>query len=626
MSHNQFSLLKEKRFLPFFITQALGALNDNVFKTALMLLISHKAASQLPFSSDIAVNIAAILFIFPFFIFSSTAGQIAEKYEKSFTIRKIKLAEIIIMLLAVVGIYLENIPALLFILFLMGFQSAIFGPIKYGLLPQHLHTDELVGGNALVESSTFVAILIGTIFGTAVMTLGDNWALPLAIALLLVSITGYIASRSIPETPAVEPMLKINWNVFTEIHRNFKFMASNQVVFLAVIGISWFWFYGAVYLTQIPNYAKSTLAGDESVVGLLLTALTLGIAIGSMLCEKLSAGRVEVGLVPIGAFGLSFFGYDLYLANTASQLTAQFNFQQLLEQPETWRVLIDAMLIGAFGGLFTVPLYALIQKEGDRKHMSRLIAGLNIMNALFMVFSGLFAIALLNYGLTIPELFLTTAMVNLIIAFYIFIKSPEFFIRFVIWLLVNTIYRIKNTNMDVIPKHGACVLVCNHVSFIDALIIGGYSKRNVRFVMHHTIFKMPIIGSFFKLANAIPIAPAHEDHDLMNQAFDKIASELEKGEVVCIFPEGKLTSNGEINEFKSGIEKIIERTPVPVIPMALIGLWGSWFSRFNGKAMTGLPKKFMAKVKLIAGPAILPELVTAKLLFEKVSMLKESNT
>lgn len=624
MSHNQFDLLREKRFFPFFITQALGALNDNVFKTALMILISHKLSSQLPFNSDIAVNVAAILFILPFFIFSSTAGQLAEKFEKSASIRKIKLAEIAIMSLAVVGIYFENVLWLLFILFLMGFQSAIFGPIKYGLLPQHLHTDELVGGNALVESSTFVSILIGTIFGTAVMATGENWALPLSISLLVISTIGYLSSRSIPITPAVAPELKINWNSFSEIIRNFKFMARDKTVFLAVLGISWFWFYGAVYLTQIPNYAKSTLAGDESVVGLLLTALTLGIAIGSMLCEKLSAGRVEVGIVPIGAIGLSVFGYDLYLANPMTGLEAAYDFKQVLAQPGTWRVLMDATLVGVFGGLFTVPLYALIQKVGDKKHMSRLIAGLNIMNAFFMVLSGGFAILILQSGFSIPELFMISAAVNALVAIYIFSKAPEFIFRFITWLLVNTIYRIRNNNLHIIPKHGACVLVCNHVSFIDALIIAGYCKRNVRFVMYHKIFKTPGIGTFFKLANAIPIAPAHEDKQIMEAAFDQIANELENGKVVCLFPEGKLTPDGKIGEFKKGIEKIINRTPVTVIPLALKGLWGSWFSRINGVAMSGIPKKFMAKIQLVAGEPIAPEEVTAERLFDKVSALKES--
>ncbi|WP_444995585.1 MFS transporter [Aliikangiella sp. IMCC44359] len=625
MSNSQFSLLKEKRFLPFFITQALGALNDNVFKNALVILLSYETATKLPIKSEIAVNMAAILFILPFFIFSATAGQLAEKYEKSRSIRYVKLAEIIIMMFAVVGLYLQNFYILFAVLFLMGFQSAIFGPLKYGLLPQQLHTEELVGGNALVESGTFLAILLGTIIGGTIMTIEENSVLFLSVTLISVSAIGYLSSRKIPLTPAVVSDLKINWNPITEIHRNFKFMLTNKTVFLAILGISWFWFYGAVYLTQIPNYTKSTLAGDKSVATLFLTAFSIGIGIGSMLCEKLSAGRIEVGLVPIGAFGLSFFGYDLYMANTASGLSPMYDYVQFFWLEGSWRILIDAILIGIFGGLFTVPLYALVQQRGDKEHMSRLIAGLNIMNAFFMVISGGFAILLLSLGLTIPELFLATACINVLVAIYIFTKAPEFIFRFITWLLVNTIYRIQNHNLQVVPKHGACVIVCNHVSFVDALIIAGYCKRNIRFVMYHKIFKAPIIGWFFKMANAIPIAPAHENKKLMKTAFDKIAKELENGEVVCIFPEGKLTPDGEIGEFKKGIEKIIERNPVPVIPMALKGLWGSWFSRFNGKVMKGIPRKFMAKIQLLAGPPVEAKDVSAAYLYQQVKNLKDSN-
>jgi len=621
MSHNQFDLLKEKRFLPFFITQSLGALNDNVFKNALVILIAYSAAEKMNFDSSILVNLAAILFILPFFIFSAVAGQLADKFEKSKTIRIVKLAEIGIMVLAIVGFYINSIPWLLFVLFLMGFQSAIFGPIKYGFLPQHLHTEELTGGNALIEMGTFLSILLGTILGGILIALDSNSILYLSITIMSISILGYLSSRPIPLTPAVAPEIKINWNIFRESYRNIKFCSQNKTVFLSILGISWFWFYGAVFLTQIPNYTKGTLAGDESVATLFLTAFSLGIGIGAMICERLSAGRVEAGLVPIGAFGLSFFAYDLFLANQSSGLTPIYDYQQFLASDGSWRVLIDASLIGLFGGLFTVPLYSLIQKEGDKKHMSRLFAGLNIMNAFFMVLSGAFAIIILQSGFTIPELFMLTSTVNILVAVYIFTKAPEFIFRFITWLLVNTLYRIKNTNLQAIPKHGGCVLVCNHVSFIDALIIGGYCKRNIRFVMYHKIFKAPVIGSFFKMANAIPIAPAHEDKELMKAAFDKIASELEKGEVVCIFPEGKITADGKINEFKTGIEKIIQRTPVPVIPLALKGLWGSWFSRKNGPAMTGIPKKFMAKIELLAGEPIESDDVSAELLFDKVNNL-----
>lgn len=625
MSHNQFSLMKEKRFLPFFITQALGALNDNIFKNALVILIAYTAAKNMGLNSSVLVNLAAILFILPFFLFSAIAGQLADKYEKSSMIKKIKLAEIFIMLLAVIGFYTDSIYGLLFVLFLMGFQSALFGPIKYAFLPQHLNHEEIVGGNALVEMGTFISILLGTILGGILIALDENNILYLSLTILSVSCLGYLSSQKIPETPSVDKKLSINWNIFSESIRNLKFTTTNKTVFLSILGISWFWFFGAVFLAQIPNYTKETLAGDESVATLFLTAFSFGIGIGALICEKLSAGRVEAGLVPIGAAGLSIFSYDLYLANQNFGLEPIYNYLEFLDQPSAWRVLIDASLIGVFGGIFTVPLYALIQKIGDQQYMARLFAGLNIINALFMVISGIYAITILNAGFSIPQLFLITSIINIFVAIYIFIKAPEFIFRLITWLLINTIYRIRPTNLDKIPKHGSYVLVCNHVSFVDALIIAGYCKRNIRFVMYHKIFKAPVIGWFFKMANAIPIAPAHEDKQLMQSAFDKIAEELENGKVICIFPEGKLTPDGKIGEFKKGVEKIVERSQVPVIPLALKGLWGSWFTRKDGPAMTGIPRHFMAKIHLTAGDPIPAENVTAELLFEKVSQLKNNH-
>jgi len=624
--HSGLKLLAEKRFGPYFITQALGALNDNVFKNALVILFTYQWASQFSLSTSVMVNAAAVLFILPFFLFSAIAGQLADKYEKSAMIRKLKMAEIAIMGLATLGFVFAMPYALLFVLFLMGFQSAIFGPLKYGYLPQHLHNDELIGGNGLVETGTFIAILIGTIVGGVLMDL-DHWGIPvLCLTLLLVASTGYGFARHIPHTPPVAPELKVNWNPFSEAWRNIRFMRGNKTVMQAVLGISWFWFVGAVYLAQIPEYAKTSLAGEESVATLFLTAFSVGIGLGAFLCDKLSGGRVEAGLVPIGALGLSLFGWDLYAANSESGLSPLFNAGEFMLREGSWRILIDAVFIGLSGGLFTIPLYALIQERGEKSHMSRLIAGLNIINALFMVVAGIFAIALRSAGLTIPELFLVTALINLAVAAYIFVQVPEFILRFIIWLLINTLYRIKPQGLHHIPRSGPCVLVCNHVSFVDALILAGYCKRNVRFVMYYKIFNLPIIGWLFRLARAIPIAGQKEDPKLMQKAFDEIERELKRGGVVCIFPEGQLTPDGQLQIFRKGIEKIIQRTPVPVVPMALKGLWGSWFSRFGGRAMKGLPRKFLAKIELVAAAPVAPEQVTANALQQKVADLLTDKT
>ena len=618
---HQFELLKQRRFLPFFLTQAFGALNDNIFKNALVILIGFRGISALGLDSKLLVTAAAVIFILPFFLFSATFGQLADKFEKSRSIRYIKLAEIGIMILASIGLYIDSPTLLLTVLFLLGTQSTVFGPIKYGLLPQHLKEEELVGGNALVESGTFLAILIGTIIGGVLASLGMDVAFWLSITVMFFSISGYITSRHIPVTPSVAPELKINWNPITETYRNLKFLRTNKVVFLAVLGISWFWFYGAVFLAQIATYTQYTLAGKESVATLILAMFSIGIGIGSVLCEKLSNGRVEIGLVPIGAIGLSVFAIDLHGANPQTGLTAVYSWMEFINNSANYRILFDILLIGVFGGIFTVPLYALVQQRSDKKHLSRIIASNNIVNSLFMVVSGLFSMLLLSYGYTIPELFFITGVINILVAIYVFTKAPEFISRFITWCLINSIYRIRQLNLSSIPKRGGCVLVCNHVSFVDALIIGGYCKRNVRFVMDHKIFKLPVVGQFFKMVGAIPIAPAREDAELKNKAFDRIADSLEEGEVVCIFPEGKLTADGELGGFKQGIEKIIERTPVPVVPMALKGLWGSWFSRKDGPAMRGLPRMFMAKIELEVGELIPAEDVTSDYLRERVGAM-----
>lgn len=618
---HQFALLKQRRFLPFFLTQALGALNDNIFKNALVIIIGFRGISALGMDSKLLVTAAAVIFILPFFLFSATVGQFADKFEKSRSIRFIKLAEIAIMILATLGLYLDSPLMLLGVLFLMGLQSTVFGPIKYGLLPQHLGEDELVGGNALVESGTFLAILIGTIIGGAIASLDSDIGLWLSATVLSVSVIGYFTSRKIPYTPAVAPELKINWNPATETVRNLKFLVSNKVVFLAILGISWFWFYGAVFLAQIATYTQYTLAGKETVATLILAVFSIGIGVGSVLCEKLSNGRVEIGLVPIGAIGLSLFAIDLYHANPATGLEAIYSWKDFIENSGNWRILFDIAFIGIFGGIYTVPLYSLVQQRSDEKHLSRVIAGNNILNALFMVISGLFSMILLSNDFSIPQLFLITGLINILVAIYVFTKAPEFIARFITWCLINSIYRIRQLNLSSIPKKGGCVLACNHVSFVDALIIGGYCKRNVKFVMDYKIFKLPIVGQFFKLVGAIPIAPARENQRLMDEAFDKIAAALESGEVVCIFPEGKLTADGQLGEFKQGIEKIVKRTPVPVVPMALKGLWGSWFSRKNGAAMTGVPKMFMAKIELVVGDLIPADQVDRHTLREKVLAL-----
>ena len=619
---NQFSLLQQRRFGPFFITQFLGAFNDNVFKNALVTLIAFHGASILSANPDTLINISAGVFIVPFFIFSATAGQLADKYEKSQLIRWIKLLEVAIMVCAAAAFYLNNLALLIGLLFLMGTQSTLFAPIKYGMLPQILRDRELVGGNGLVEMGTFVAILLGTMVGTATIGQPGIGATLIAIVIVAVAVAGYVTSYRIPPVAPVDRNVRINWNPVTETWRIIQFARRNRTVFLSILGISWFWFFGFVYTTQLPNYTRFTLGGNQNVLIMLITLFTVGIGAGSLLCGRLSDGRVELGLVPFGSIGLTVFGIDLFFAASNPIGDELVGATAFLQSAASWRVLADVMLIGLFGGFYIVPLYALVQQRSEPSHRSRIIAGNNIINALFMVISAVMAAALLRAGLTIPQLFLVTSALNALVAIYIYTLVPEFLMRFIVWMLVHTVYRVDKQGLERIPEEGPAVLVCNHVSLADALVIGGCVRRPVRFVMYHKIFKLPVLNFVFRTAGAIPIAPAKEDAKMLEQAYERMADALEGGDLLCIFPEGQISEDGRLQPFRPGIERILKHNPVPVVPMALRGLWGSFFSRHGGPAMRKWPTRFWSKIALVAGAPVPPEAVTADGLRERVRELR----
>ncbi|NMG30748.1 MFS transporter [Aromatoleum evansii] len=620
---SQFQLMRERRFLPFFLTQFLGAFNDNVYKNALVVLITFQAARYTTLSPGVLVNLAAGIFILPFFLFSATSGQLADKYEKSRLIRITKLMEIGVMGLGTLAFAFDSLVLMFAALFLMGTQSSIFGPVKYAILPVHLREDELVGGNALVESGTFVAILLGTIAGGITIALpgGAVWV---SAVVLAVAVLGYVASRGVPAAPIAAPGLKVNWNPLTETWRNIAFTRGNRTVFLSILGISWFWFYGALFLSQFPGYAKDVLGGDEHAVTLLLALFSVGIGVGSLLCERLSGKHVEIGLVPFGSIGLSLFAFDLWWASPAAAHAGEaLPLATVLASPATWRALFDLVMIGVFGGFFIVPLYALVQARSEPGHRSRIIAGNNILNAAFMVVAAGLGAGLLAAGCTIPQLILITAILNAAVALYIYTLVPEFLVRFIVWLLVHTVYRLRVKGVEHIPEEGAALLVANHVSFVDALVIMAASRRPIRFVMDHHIFRWPILSFVFRSSRAIPIAPAKEDAAMMERAFDEVARALEAGELVGIFPEGRITDDGELKPFRPGLTRILERTPVAVVPLALRGLWGSSFSRKDGPALSRpFRRGFFSRIELVGGAPFAPEAATPESLQTAVAGLR----
>lgn len=620
---SQADLLKQKRFLPFFLTQFLGAFNDNLYKNALMLMLAFSGVRLLGLESAPLLNFGAFLFILPFFLFSAFAGQLADKFEMSQIIRYTKLGEVVIMLLAGVCLWFNLYLSLLGLLFLMGTQSALFGPAKYAILPKVLNDSELIGGNALVEMGTFISILCGTILAGVILTFGEQ-AKPILIALvIIVAVLGYLASRSIPKVSASSPDICLNFNMLRETFNVLKKAKADRPIFLSILAISWFWFLGSSYLTQIPVLGMEIIGTSESGVTLLLAFFTIGIGLGSMLCERLSGKVVELGIVPFGTLGLSLFGIDLFFALPEAPAASTLTVIQLLSQGSTLRILLDIAGLGVFGGLFIVPLYAYVQQRSNENERAQIIAANNILNALLMVISSLVGMALLGLlGLSVAQYFLFIAVVNLLVALYVYSQVTEFAVRCCVWLLSRTIYRVNYTNLERIPSQGGVLLVCNHISFMDALILAGSVRRPTRFVMDSRIFKSPMLGWFFRLSKTIPIAPQKSDPDTYHQAFDSIANELNSGNVVCIFPEGKLTTDGEVDTFKRGVEIIIKRTPVPVVPMALGGLWGSFFSHKGGPAFTRLPRRFLSTITLTVGEAWSPEQVAANGLQEAVSALR----
>ncbi|MCE2989002.1 MAG: MFS transporter [Nitrosomonadaceae bacterium] len=619
---SQFALLGERRFAAFFWTQFLGAGNDNIFKFAFTVLATYQAASWGGLDPKLAGPVIGALFILPFVLFSATAGQLADKYDKAPLTKLVKDLEIAFMVVIAAG-FIWHLPTLLFLgVFLMGCHSTLFGPVKFAYLPQHLHDTELTGGNGMIEMGTFTAILLGSMAGGFLVKLGDSGVLWVAGVSLFVAVLGRVTAHFVPASPPPDPGLKVNWNPVTETWRNLKIAHRNPTVFHSLIGNSWFWFMGSIFLTSLTGFAKEVLGGDELVVLLLMGLFTAGIGIGCMLCEKFSGHKIEIGLVPFGSIGMTVFSIDLYFASRGlAPSGALSGVGSFVSQWSNVRVMADLFFMAMFAGFYSVPLYAMMQARAEPDYRARIIAANNILNALFMVLASVMAALLMKSGLSLPELYLVVGIMNFAVAAYIFLLIPEFLMRFLVWMLIHTTYRVKEEGQMHIPDEGPCVLVCNHVSFVDALVIGGCIRRPVRFVMDHRIFKIPVLNFIFRTAGTIPIASAKEDPVMLERAYERIDAYLKAGEVVCIFPEGRITDNGDLYPFKQGIMRIIEKSPVPVVPMALRGLWGSFFSRWGGAAMR-YPRGVSSSIGFVVDQPIAPSLVTPELLQQKVALLR----
>ena len=620
-------LFFDRRFWPMFWTQFLGAFNDNVFKNALVILITFKSYKLLGLGTEQMVALCGGVFILPFFLFSAVAGQICDKYNKDQLVRYIKVWEIVVMLLGSLGFFLENVPLLLITLFLMGLQSTFFGPIKYSILPEIIKKDELVEANALVEMGTFLAILLGTILGGVLISIEQSGKIFVSLAVLLFALKGYLFSRGINQLQPINSGLNIRFGILRPTWEVVQIIKQTKGLFLSVLGISWFWFLGASLLSIFPVYVKNVFNGNEHVVTLFLAIFSIGVAIGSMLCEKFSDKKLELGLVPIGTIGMSVFIIDLFFIKALNG--PEVGIIEFFSTFNGIRATIDLLGLSIFSGFYIVPLYTFIQMFSKQEVRSRVIAANNVLNAFFMVFSAIFLGILYALNLSFGQIFLILGFLNLIVSLYIYTVIPEFMLRFISFLLTKVMYRFKVHGSENIPSKGGAILICNHVSFVDWLIIAAGIRRPPRYVMWYKFMQVPLVGFLFKDARVIPIAQKKEDPKILEDGMNEIKKGLLAGDLLCIFPEGEITKDGKLGKFRTGIEKILNEVSVPVIPMTLNGLWGSFFSRVNnGKALScwkTFLTRWFARVELNIYPAWSSKEVSAKKLEDYTNEKLNSN-
>lgn len=598
--------LTHPRFRGMFWAQFFGALNDNIFKNALVILVLYHGWTLGGLQPEEFVPVAGVVFITPFLLFSAWGGQLADSMDKDALVRLLKNVEIGIALIALFGLVTHHLPILLAALFGFATHSAFFGPVKYGILPDLLEPDELLSGNAVVESGTSLAILLGTMLG-GILAAHDPKSV--AIALVLFAILGRLAAIPIPKSPPQSSAPNRGW-----VRANkeaLKLSWQTTPMFLTILGISWFWLFGGVCLTLLPLYSRNVFNGSEGVTTLLLAAFSIGIGIGSQLCEKLSSGRMELGWVPIGSLGMTMFCLDLsfqtYLPGS------EIGALDLLKSPTAIRILVDLAGIAVSAGLFIVPLYTFIQKRSPDETRSRLVAGNSLWNSVFIIAGSLAIYLAQREQIPLSSMFFWLAVSNTLVAVAAYRKLPEFVLRLYVVLICKVFYSLRVKNAENVPQEGACVIVANHVTLVDWLFLASGTDRPVRFVMIHTYYNLPIVHYLFKDGGAIPIGSGRTHPELLRESFEKIHEALQNDEMVIIFPEGKLTTDGEVDLFKRGIEKILERDPVPVLTMGLKGLWGTRWSKAKGRRF-----HFRPPIELVVGEVIPSEGVTAEKLRDKV--------
>lgn len=580
MFSEQFALLRVKRFLPLFLTQFLGAFNDNFFKNALVIMVTYQILTGINMNADVLITIAAGLFILPYFLFSAFAGQLADKYEKAKLIRLTKIIEIIIALTCAIGFYFNSFWILLGALFLLGTQATFFGPMKYSILPDHLSENELISGNALLEAGTYLAILLGMICG-GILAVLPYGSLLISIATIIVAIAGYVTSLSIPKAQRGDPSLKINLNFIAETINILKYSyQSGRDLFLAIMGISWFWLIGATYIAQVPTFVKEVVNAEPSVVTLFLFCFTFGIGLGSLFCNYLLKGRINATYVPIAALFMTIFGIDLVFASSKIHMshTHPLTLMEFLGYFSSWRLIIDLTLLAAAAGVYSVPLYTMVQYNSEESHRSRAIASTNIMNAAFMVSAALITTFMLLLHFSVTHIFLLLAFANLFVAIYICKLLPIELIRSCLISLLKLLYRVEVKGMENYYNAGnRVVIIANHASLLDGLLLAVFLPDRLTIAIDKTMAEKAFIRHIIKLVNAVKIDPAN------SMSLKLLISLAKQDNRVVIFPEGRLTVTGAIMKIYEGPGLIADKSNAAVLPIRIDGAQRSPFSYLKGK-------------------------------------------
>lgn len=591
-------LLFSKRFLPFFISQFFGAFNDNIYKNAVLIFFSMTVLEQLGFYT----NIAMALFISPMFLFSAWSGQLAENFPKNRLIVWIKMLEVLIVFSGIFAFMAGSKIGMIATLFLFGLQSTFFGPVKYSILPEQLEQKELMHGTGLVEAGTFIAILLGTLLGSYLIA--DERKLWLYAMCLGAALIGFITALFIPKKCKGEKSQKLP--PFKPIRQTIQLLndvRKQGTIFYAILAISWFWLLGGMLLTQIPQIARDVLGTNAQVITYLLVLSSLGISLGSVLASKLSYGYCDNGLEGFGAvFLLGFLFWLVHVLDT-TPVVHNLNFKEFYQTDLFWPISLSLLGVTVSGGIYIVPLYTILQQKAEEGKRSKAIAANNIINSLFLVVVSLFSAFLLSVlKISLSTLFLIIAIMHVGVTIYIVNKNPYYILSAIAKVIVKLCYRFKVEGRNKIPHDGGCVVICNHVAYMDALMLIATVKRPMRFVVYHHIYNNKCLNALFRFASLIPIAPPNEDMKVFKSSFKAIAQSLDNDEIVMIFPEGSLTRTGKMKHFQRGVELILRQNPVPVVPMYLHDLWGSFFSH-SGKGVFKGIKGFRPRVHLsIADP------------------------